>query len=59
MDLFWVMLAKGCVLLLWAGVSGYLWPDKEELLPREEQSGPGPAYSPLAIPAPDHFTDTL
>jgi hypothetical protein len=59
MDLFSVMLVKGVVLLAWAALSGWIWPDKEELLPSEEQTSPGTAYRPLALPAPDHFTDTL
>jgi len=50
MDLFWVMLAKGVVLGLWAVVSEIFWPEDPSLY--EQGSGYSPPYSPLCLPAP-------
>lgn len=56
MDLFWVMLVKGVVLLTWAVVSEWFWPEKPDELLDEEGSGYSPAYSPLRLPPPEDAT---
>lgn len=57
MSLGLVMFVKALVLLAWAFISEWLWPEKKSL--DKEGGGYTPGYSPLRLPAPKDTTDSL
>ena len=60
MSLGLVMFAKAIVLLAWAFISEWFWPEKPaELLPAEQETRPAATYSPLCLPAPKDTTSLL
>ena len=50
MSLGLTMFAKSLVLLAWAFISEWFWPEKPLL--DEQGSGHAPGYRPLSLPAP-------